>query len=184
MNENKEEVTIEQKIKNKNILIDTSDLDKVAEFIEDFDPKKDKYKRTLEAQGYVAARRANTGSYSSIAKNLGLAYGEFKYYLETKPEFAAAIRKGIIDGKEELKTQLVETIVNKAMGMTLKEVKTEYGRQDDGSFVDYKKTEKEIVKLVDKVIEGKKNNIDTKELEEEINRVIGQKTAVGVGCMV
>ena len=35
-----------------------------------------------------------------------------------------------------------------------------------------KKTEIKIVGLVDKVIEGKKNNIDTKELEEEIDRVV------------
>ena len=35
-----------------------------------------------------------------------------------------------------------------------------------------KKTEIKIVGLVDKVIEGKKNNIDTKELEEEIDRIV------------
>ena len=35
-----------------------------------------------------------------------------------------------------------------------------------------KKTEVKIVGLVDKVIEGKKNNIDTKELEEEIDRIV------------
>ena len=35
-----------------------------------------------------------------------------------------------------------------------------------------KKTEIKIVDLVDKVIEGKKNNIDTKELEEEIDRIV------------
>ena len=35
-----------------------------------------------------------------------------------------------------------------------------------------KKTEVKIESLVDKVIEGKKNNIDTKELEEEIDRIV------------
>ena len=35
-----------------------------------------------------------------------------------------------------------------------------------------KKTEIKIENLVDKVIEGKKNNVDTKELEEEIDRVV------------
>ena len=47
-----------------------------------------------------------------------------------------------------------------------------------------KKTEVKIVGLVDKVIEGKKNNIDTKELEEEIDRIVWLKPAVGVDCMV
>ena len=35
-----------------------------------------------------------------------------------------------------------------------------------------KKTEIKIVGLVDKVIEGKKNNIDTRELEEEIDKIV------------
>ena len=35
-----------------------------------------------------------------------------------------------------------------------------------------KKTEIKIENLVDRVIEGKKNNIDTKELEEEIDRIV------------
>lgn len=35
-----------------------------------------------------------------------------------------------------------------------------------------KKTEKEIVKLVEKVIEGKKVGIDTRELEEEIDKIV------------
>ena len=35
-----------------------------------------------------------------------------------------------------------------------------------------KKTEVKIESLVDKVIEGKKNNIDTKELEEEIDKIV------------
>ena len=116
------ELTLDEKIKNKDIILNTDELSRVAEFIDDFDPKKDKYKRTLEAQGYVAARRANTGNYSHIAKGLGLPYGEFKYYLENKPEFAAAIRKGILDGKEELKDKLVDTLVKKAVGQTVEEV--------------------------------------------------------------
>ena len=36
----------------------------------------------------------------------------------------------------------------------------------------YKKVEKYIVCLVDKVIKGKKDNIDTSELEGEIDRVV------------
>ena len=35
-----------------------------------------------------------------------------------------------------------------------------------------KKTEKEIVNLVEKVIEGKKKGIDTRELEGEIDRLV------------
>ena len=116
------ETTLEEKINNRNAVLDTDELVRVAEFIKDFNPKKDKYKRTLEAQGYVAARRSYTGNYSHIAKALGLPYGEFKYYLETKPEFSAAIRQGIIDGKNELKNNLIDTLVNKALGQVTEDV--------------------------------------------------------------
>lgn len=145
MNDKSNELTIEEKIKNRNMLINEEELNKVSSFIEDFDAKKDKYKRTLEAQGYVAARRTVNGNYSSIAKNLGLPYGEFKYYLETKPEFSAAIRKGLIDAKEDVKEQLIDSLLNKAKGMTLKETKTEC-LVHDGETIEYKRTilEKEV----------------------------------------
>ena len=35
-----------------------------------------------------------------------------------------------------------------------------------------KKTEKEIINLVEKIIEGKKKGIDTRELEEEIDKIV------------
>ena len=35
-----------------------------------------------------------------------------------------------------------------------------------------KKTEKEIINLVEKVIEGKKKGIDTREFEEEIDKIV------------
>ena len=43
-----------------------------------------------------------------------------------------------------------------------------------------------IVSLVDKILEfkGKDINNDTKEFEEEIDRIVWLKPAVGVGCMV
>lgn len=134
------ELTVEEKLKTPNMATNEEELKRVAEFISDFDPRKDKYKRTLEAQGYVAARRANMGGYNGIAKSLGLPYGEFKYYLETKPEFAAAIRKGIIDGKEEIKDQLIDRLIDKARGLKLTESKTEYAFDEEGIEVPVKKT--------------------------------------------
>lgn len=111
--------TIYEKIQNRKLVLNNDDLDKVASFLGDFDPKKDKYRRTLEAQGYVAARRALTGNYTHIANSLGIPYKEFRYYLDTKPEFAAAIRKGIMDGKEELSETLIHKLMKKATGYTV-----------------------------------------------------------------
>ena len=133
-NEQKENLSLEQRFFEPEYTFEKCDLDKVSEFIQEFDPKNSKYKRTLEAQGYVAARRAKTGSYANISKNLGLPYAEFKYYLDTQPEFAAAIRKGILDGKEELKDNLIDTLVKKATGHTIEETSTtdEYYYNSEG----------------------------------------------------
>lgn len=127
-------LTMYDKIKNQSAVLDTEDLEKVASFISNFDPKDDRYRRTLEAQGYVAARRSTIGSYKQIASSLGLPYNEFKYYLDTKPEFAAAIRKGIIDSKEEVKETLINKLVKKATGYITEdsEVTDTYAYNEDG----------------------------------------------------
>lgn len=117
--------SVGERIKNKKEIITTSEIEQVAKFIDDFNPQDDKFKRTLIYQGYVAARRALTGNHSYIAKSLGIGYNEYKYYLDTKPEFAAAIRQGIIDGKEEFKNTLVTNLMNKAQGMIVTDKKTE-----------------------------------------------------------
>lgn len=128
------EPTLYEKIQNRKGILTTDDLDKVAKFLDNFDPKKDKYRKTLEAQGYVAARRATTGNYSQIASSLGLEYSEFKYYLDTKPEFAAAIRKGILDSKDELKETLLHKLIKKATGYTVEntEITDSYAYGEDG----------------------------------------------------
>ena len=47
-----------------------------------------------------------------------------------------------------------------------------------------KKTLKEIEGLAEKIIENKKEGIDTEEEEREIDRIVWLKPAVGVGCMI
>ena len=49
-----------------------------------------------------------------------------------------------------------------------------------------KDLEDKIVSLVDKILQlkGRDVNSDTKEFEEEIDKVVWLKPAVGVGCMV
>lgn len=142
--------TIYEKIQNRKEVLDTNDLDRVAKFLDDFNPKDAKYRKTLEAQGYVAARRATTGNYSQIASSLGLRYQEFKYYLDTRPEFAAAIRKGILDSKEELKETLIHKLIKKATGYTVEntEITDSYAYDKDGEQIQVgtkvKKTKMEV----------------------------------------
>lgn len=151
--------SVYDRVQNSKIVCDTDELDKVAKFIKEFNPKDDKYRKSLEAQGYVAAREAKTGNYTVIASNLGLQYAEFKYYLDTKPEFAAAIRKGILDGKEELKETLVQNLIKKAVGYKVEnlEVTDNYTYDNYGS---------------DKVITGTKIKTTTTEIPPDTQAAI------------
>lgn len=55
-----------------------------------------------------------------IAKRLGIAHGTFVRYKKSHPELAQAL----IDGNEELKVELKETLKKKAKGFTYEETKT------------------------------------------------------------
>ena len=120
---------------------DSAVLTKVRTFINSFDPKNDRYKDSFEAQAYVAARYSKSQSLVTIARNMGMNYNEFDYYMNSRPEFAAAVRKGIMDGKEYMKESLVNAIYEAAVGKvsenTHRVVKIQDKVQRDGSIAPF-----------------------------------------------
>lgn len=128
---------------NKNCPVKIRDI---SSFVEDFNPAKNKYKKSLIGQGYIAARMSKSGSLSVIAKKLGLPYPEFKHYMENYDEFAVAIRRGIIDGNEDIKTQMEETLINRAKGLSIEEKTQEGVLNDEGEeiYVKVKKVTKQL----------------------------------------
>lgn len=114
------------------VLGNDSLIKRIRSFVTDFDPTKDKYTDTLAAQAYVSARRCYSGALTVIARNMGLPYNEFMFYMKGQPEFAAAVRMGILDAKEDNAERLNGVLYQRAMGMTVTEIKTEEGDSDKG----------------------------------------------------
>lgn len=105
---------------------------RIRSFVTDFDPTKDKYSESLVAQAYVSARKCYSGALTVIARNMGLPYNEFMFYMKGQPEFAAAVRMGILDAKEQYTETLNGVLYQRAVGMTVTETKTEEGETDKG----------------------------------------------------
>lgn len=110
--------------------VDPSQLKQIREFVDKFKPTEEMSKgKGYIAQAYVAARKSKSFTGISIAKALNMNYTVYKRYLETDPEFAAAVRLGIMDGKSEMKDALLESLYKKALGYTTIEEST----QQDGT---------------------------------------------------
>lgn len=105
---------------------------RIRAFVTDFDPTKNKYSESLVAQAYVSARKCYSGALTVIARNMGLSYNEFMFYMKGQPEFAAAVRMGILDAKEDHMEKLNGVLYQRAMGMTITETKREEGESDKG----------------------------------------------------
>lgn len=110
-------------------------VQRIRDFVCVFDPNniKTTYSDAMVAQAYIAARASKTGSLSMIAKNLGISYSEFSYYMDTYSEFAAAVRMGMLDGKEIAKERLTSVLYQRAVGMTVTETKHEDSESESGT---------------------------------------------------
>lgn len=124
--------------------VDDTLVKRIQAFVCDFDPTKDKYSDTLVAQAYVSARKCYSGALTVIARNMGIPYNEFMFYMKGQPEFAAAVRMGILDAKEDAVEKLNGVIFQRAMGMTVTETKVEEGETERGTLYKETKTTKEI----------------------------------------
>lgn len=107
-------------------------IKRIRSFVVDFDPTKDKYSDSLVAQAYVAARKCYSGALTVIARNMSLPYNEFMFYMKGQPEFAAAVRMGILDAKEDCVETLNGVLYQRAKGMTITETKREEGESEKG----------------------------------------------------
>lgn len=112
--------------------VDDALVKRIQAFVCDFDPTKDKYSDTLVAQAYVSARKCYSGALTVIARNMGIPYNEFMFYMKGQPEFAAAVRMGILDAKEDAVEKLNGVIFQRALGMTVTETRVEEGETERG----------------------------------------------------
>lgn len=117
---------------------------RIRAFVTDFDPTKNKYSESLVAQAYVSARKCYSGALTVIARNMGLPYNEFMFYMKGQPEFAAAVRMGILDAKEDYMEKLNGVLYQRAMGMTITETKREEGESDKGYIAKETTTTKQL----------------------------------------
>lgn len=103
--------------------------DKVREFrnkITNYTPpKKDRYGDGFLSQVYFAAKNSATGSMNSIRKELNLDNLTFQYYMDTDPEFVAAINMGIYDSRKEKISELESSLFSKALGTEIEESRLE-----------------------------------------------------------
>lgn len=88
-------------------------------------PKLDMYGEGLAAQAYLEARSSPTGTYSSIRKALKLDKLTFQYYMNKYPDFVAAVKMGIIDGRQERLNDLEGTLLARALGVEIEEERVE-----------------------------------------------------------
>lgn len=99
-------------------------------------PEVDRYGDGFLAQAYFVAKGSSTGSYSAIARELGLDMMSFNYYMETYPDFVAAVNMGRIDGSKDRITNLQNALLSRAYGLEVEEKKTEESGiiDEDGNF--------------------------------------------------
>ena len=88
-------------------------------------PKVDRYGDGFLAQAYLAAKNSETGSIASIRKELGLDNLTFQYYMDTYPDFAAAVKIGLYDNRNEKINELESALLSKALGVEVEEVRAE-----------------------------------------------------------
>ena len=123
-----------------NILIDKDVLPEEVQdlrlFMDNFNPETlDKMSDGIVAQGYASARKSKSFTLQSVAKNMGISYKLFQYYLDKYPKFAIAVRTGLIDSVTLMKEHLTTTLYEVATGITLadnsKTVKTVYNSEGE-----------------------------------------------------
>lgn len=108
-------------------------------------PKVDRYGDGFLSQAYLAARYSETGSLASIRKELKLDSLTFQYYMDTNPDFVAAIKIGIYDSRKEKISELEGSLFSKAIGMEIEENRVEESGEvdeDGNTKVAYRKTTK------------------------------------------
>jgi len=98
-------------------------------------PQVDSYGDGFLARVYLAAKQSPTGSTCSIRDALGLDAMTYQYYMDTDPNFVAAVNLGLYDSRKEKMMSLESALLSKAMGMVVEERKTEESGtvDDDGN---------------------------------------------------
>lgn len=96
-------------------------------------PEVDQYGDGFLAQAYFAARNSITGSYASIMRALRLDSTAFNYYMETYPDFVAAVNMGRIDANKERVGNLQNALLARAFGMEIEEIKEEVSGNVDNN---------------------------------------------------
>lgn len=106
------------------------------QFLQHSVPQFDQYGDGFVAQAYFAARESETGSNYSIAKALKLDVLTFQYYMQKYPDFVMAVNMGKIDGRQERISNLESSLMARALGVEVEEVKTEESGaiDEDGNF--------------------------------------------------
>lgn len=100
-------------------------------------PKFDQYGEGFVAQAYFAAFNSPTGTNYSIANALGLDTLTFQYYMQKYADFATAVNMGKLDSRQNRLADLESSLLAKAMGVEVEEVRTEDSGSidEDGNFV-------------------------------------------------